>query len=271
VLLADQRNAFVHLIDQEALWATVALEESERPRKVRAGGSSQHRYEKRADEEVSHFVRRLGDETQRVLVEEEIAMLVLAAEDEMVGTIEHAFEGKLRAQLLGGVHLGIHATEQELVDATRPLIEHAVREREAHAVATLQDRLNMGGAAVNGPDEVLASLQGGEVGTLVINDDFHGRGWADYTLPVYGVGEAPKEHPAGGDVAHIVPIALEEELVRLAIQTDADVITVRTTVPPQGYVGKEDVPKADEPIPRPAPAKALDELGGVGALLRFVS
>ena len=56
--------------------------------------------------------------------------------------------------------------------------------------------------------------------TLVMNDDFAMDGWADYTLPLYGVGEVPAGHPVEANVANIVPTALADVLVRLALRAD---------------------------------------------------
>jgi hypothetical protein len=101
-----------------------------------------------------------------------------------------------------------------------------------------------------------------------MNDDFSQPGWADYTLPLYGVGEVPQEHPAGGNPANLVATALEDEFVRLAIQSDAEVELVWSAVP----ITREElvhVPDADDPKPRAEAAQELDRLGGVAAVLRF--
>jgi hypothetical protein len=99
-----------------------------------------------------------------------------------------------------------------------------------------------------------------------VNDDFAQTGWADFTLPLFGVGDVPREHPAGGDVANIVPVELADEVIDLALQTDAAVELVRTTMPIAAAGG---VPPAGAAAPRYEAALALDALGGIGAILRF--
>lgn len=76
------------------------------------------------------------------------------------------------------------------------------------------------------------------------------------------------EHPATGDVANIVPIALADELIRLALQTGATVDIVRSTVPVETAADGA-IPEAGTPPPRTGAATLLDDLGGVGATLRF--
>ncbi|HET7093436.1 MAG TPA: hypothetical protein VFI22_08160, partial [Thermomicrobiales bacterium] len=62
--------------------------------------------------------------------------------------------------------------------------------------------------------------------------------------------------------------ALEDELIRLALQTDATIELVQSAAP----VGADElahVPEASAPLPRSEAAKELDALGGVGAVFRY--
>jgi hypothetical protein len=78
----------------------------------------------------------------------------------------------------------------------------------------------------------------------------------------------PSEHPVGGDPVDLTPVALEEEMIRLALQTGATVQIVHTAVPVR-TAEDEEIPQAGSAQPRTEAAFALDHLGGVGALLRF--
>src|SRR4029078_8644640 len=95
----------------------------------------------------------------------------------------------------------------------------------------------------------------------------------------------PVEHPAGGDVANIVPVDLDEEFVRLAFAggdavvqlvrhssaqphgRDADVQIVKTSSG-DAAAALDAIPAAGD-VARSEPAAALDQMGGVGALLRY--
>jgi hypothetical protein len=112
-------------------------------------------------------------------------------------------------------------------------------------------------------------LQGGRVAKLVMVDDFAGEGWADYGRDLYGIGPIPESHPVGGDVSEIVPVALEEELIRLALRTGAEIEIIHTSVPIEAAENNGGIPPAGTPLPRPEAATILDQFGGVGALLRF--
>ena len=69
-------------------------------------------------------------------------------------------------------------------------------------------------------------------------------------------------------MANIVPVALADVCARLAIQTGADIELVATAVP-VGEEEQEHIPDADDPTPRSEAARSLDEMGGIGAVLRF--
>jgi hypothetical protein len=87
-------------------------------------------------------------------------------------------------------------------------------------------------------------------------------------MPLYGVGEVPSAHPAGGDATSIVPVALEDELIRLAIQVGAEIEVIQSTV---AFNDEEQqrIPDGDGALPRAQAALELDALGGVGGVLRY--
>ena len=268
VLLADQHDAILSVIAQATREQSVSVESTDYPRKQQQGGWSQRRFQARAGERVAAFARGIADETQRALDEAGVDMLILAGDEIITSALDAAFHQSVKDRIVGTLRLDIGASEQDLIGATLPLVEQAEREREGVAVAALRDGLGAGGPAVSGAEATLAALQSGQVATLLMTDDFDGDGWADYALPVYGVGDVPAQHPLGGDGTNIVAVALEEELIRLAVQIGADVQIVATAGPVDA-ADLERIPKAGDAPPRAAPAAALDELGGVGALLRF--
>ncbi|HEY7031861.1 MAG TPA: hypothetical protein VH482_11055 [Thermomicrobiales bacterium] len=103
------------------------------------------------------------------------------------------------------------------------------------------------GVLVIAGDEVTALKHVG-VETLVMPDDFSASGGADCWADVPGVGPIPDQHPTGGNRGQIVPIRVEDEMIRRAVLTGAKIEIVRTDVAaPQVEDG---VPKGGEPLPR---------------------
>src|SRR5215212_1155774 len=272
ILVADQRDAFLWLMEGQTWEHGVQLEASGYPRKQQQGGWSQQRYQNRADERVEAFARTIAEETRRAFEEvnapAKYQYLIIAANEQMFTLLNAELHETLKERILGQITLPIEANISEVTAAAQPLVEEAERKREMEAVQAVRDGVGVGGRGVAGAVDTITALETGQVMTLVINDGFSVPGWADYTLPLFGVGSPPREHPAGGDVANLVPTTVEDAVVRLALQIGADVQLVRSAVP-VGVEEQEQIPDADDPTPRSEAARALDELGGIGAILRY--
>jgi len=272
ILAADQRDAFLWLMEGQTWDRGVQLEATGYPRKQQQGGWSQQRYQNRADERVEAFARTIAEETRRAFEEVNAPVpyeyLIIAANEQMFTILNAELHETIKERVLGQITLPIDANITEVTAAAQPLVDEAERQQELEAVRAVRDGVGAGGKGVVGAVDTITALETGQVMTLVMNDDFSQPGWADYTLPLYGVGSPPGEHPAGGDVANLVSTTVEDEVVRLALQIGAEVQLVRSAVP-VGTAEQEQIPDADDPTPRSEAARALDELGGIGAILRY--
>lgn len=270
VLVADQREAFLWLFERQMWERNVALEADDYPRHQKQGGWSQRRYQARADERVEHFASAVAEELRRALedYQEAIKYVIIAADEPMYSAVHAALHETVATRVIGRLHLPVDAAVEQVLAEAEPLVERAERQEELQAVQAVRGEAAEGDRGVAGPEATLMALQAAQVMTLVMNDDFRGQGWADYSLPLFGTGDLPAEHPAGGDVRKLVRTALEDECVRLAILQDAEVELVHTKVPVQPEE-LTDIPDAGQPKPRQEAARLLDEVGGIGALLRF--
>ena len=270
VLVANQREADLWVLARQTWQRGVQLEADDYPRKQQQGGWSQRRYQMRADERVEAFAKTIAEETRQAMGEggDAVDYLIIAADEPMSSALAAELHPTVKERIIGHIHLPNVTNIDEIVAETAPLVAAEERRRELAAVQAVRDGAGAGTDGVAGVEETLAALQAGQVMTLVINDDFAQPGWADYTLPLYGVGEPPRQHPAGGDAGNLVPADLADVVVRLALQTDATVELVQSWVPITA-AELECVPDASDPMPRAEAARALDELGGIGAILRF--
>ncbi len=268
LLAVDQRDAHLSIVTQQQTAVGIEVSGSGYPRHQQQGGWSQRRYQARADERIDAFVKGVAEETRRTITADRVKMVVLAGEEQNTRAMTEAFHQTVRDQVVGTVRVDPHADVSDLLEKALPVVERAERQREMTAVEAVREGAGPGGKATTGAVETLTALQTGQVMALIMNDDFSAPGWADFDLTLYGVGPVPAEHPAGGDAAALVPVALEEELVRLAIQLGAEIEIVKTAVP-VAVDDLADIPEADAAMPRSAAATALDDLGGVGATLRF--
>lgn len=270
VLLADSEQARLTIVSHNVASASVEVEGSDYPRHQQQGGWSQRRYQARANEKLDAFARDVAEETHKELDRHGIGMLVLAGAEEMRVALERELPDTVKERIVGTVNLDIRASETDIVDAAATEIERAERENERQAVQSVSDGVGSGTDGAGGPSDVLTALQSGQVMTLVMNDDFEGKGWADFAMPAFGAGDLPTSHPLGGDVKDLVEIDLREELVRLAVQSGAEVEIVHTGVSDDADENRSSPNGDGGSIPRSDAATALDEFGGVGAILRYV-
>lgn len=267
VLVADQRQASLLIVNQTVVTGELELESTEYPRHQMQGGWSQRRYQMRADERMQSFARTIVDQTQRVIERAGIDLLILAGDEVILPLLDAEWHPKTKEKIVGRINMDVRASEAEVIAAALPVAEQAAREREQAAVDRLVE--NMGGPmAVGGVEQTLLALEEGRVMTLVMAEDFHADGWVDYSFPIAGVGRPGGQHPAGGDPGAMVEVGLEEEMIRLAMGQDADVEIVHGAVPIEALPA-DYVPQAGERRPRTPAAERLDEIGGVGAILRY--
>jgi hypothetical protein len=269
ILVSDQERAELSFVTQGVRDRGVTLEGTLYPRKQAQGGPNQRRYQARADERVFHFARAVAGEVQAALREVEAEDLVLVGSRVFIDELLKQFPDDIAALVAGMVPMDLkpEPTGQALIDATAEIALKAERERETTAVDSVREVLGQG-RAVAGAVDVLNALQAHQVMTLVVNEDFQGSGWADLTLPLYGLGPIPAGHPTGGDIANLVEVNLAEEFVRLALQSGGEIEMVHTSVP---FDVDSPLHRSPSGIPRSAPAIALDEVGGVAAVLRYAS
>ena len=268
VVNANQQEANVWIIERLGWSENVQVESDSYPRHQRSGGLNAQRYQNRADERVEAFARTVAEQVNRLFMESATPpdYLILSDEEPMSTAIVEHLHKEVSPRVLGKAVLGKDPLPTEIAAIVAPMIEAAERQEEIDAVQKVADNVGAQTLGIAGAVDTLRALANGQVQTLVMNDDFSATGWADYSLPVFGLGEIPAEHPAGGDVANMRVTKLEDEAVRLALLNGGTVELIQTTEP---LNPDSDVPRAGGEIPRSAAATALDGLGGIGAVLRY--
>lgn len=265
VLQADQETATLSFITHGARDRSVKLESDAFPRRQSSGGLNQSRYKRRAEERIEAFARDTVEQVRLALDESGVDVLILAAAEVMQTALRDALPDNLDAEV-ASVRLQGNANSDEKIAATLPIAEAAERAREQAAVDRLKNAIGEGELGAAGAHDAIRKLQNGQVDTLILCDTFEGAGWADYELHLFGVGDVPAEHPAGGDAANLVAVDLREELVRLALATGAEVEIIHSATPVEDDA---EVPAAGQDRPTTQAAAELVEMGGVGVVLRY--
>ncbi|TVR70376.1 MAG: hypothetical protein EA415_13020 [Sphaerobacteraceae bacterium] len=267
VLLADQQNAYLSLISQAHRVEELAMASSDYPRKQHSGGWSQRRFQQRADERIMALGRQISSEVQQYIEDRGIEMLILAGDEVITSTFDRTMPEALKERVIDRIRLDIQATTSEVIEATLPIAERAEADRELESARMVVEAIKRGGAGAGGSDDVFAALAEGKVNTLVMNEDFHEDGWADFVNHRYGAGEHGDVFDGHVGEFSAAPIIAEDEMVRLAIQNGAEIDIIHTGVKIEREPNDQ-LPDAGQ-IPRAEAAQLLDKYGGVAALLHY--
>lgn len=267
VLVFSQDQADFYVISADVLTESLSVTGSKYPRRQSAGALNQRRYQARADERVDAFIRTVAEETRKVLDSTGIRRFIIGADDANAAIFQQMAHDTVKEKLIGSFKIDLSAANfDKILELAQPIATDYERTREAEAVDAVADAVGSANRGAAGSVDILKALEQGQVYRLVMSGDYTEMGWADYTMPIYGIGDIPAEHPAGGELHNIVPVPLEEEMIRQAILTGAQIEIVDPSVP----VDTEgELPKADTPTPNAPADTKLDQLGGVGALLRW--
>ncbi|MFN8662231.1 MAG: hypothetical protein U0075_10090 [Thermomicrobiales bacterium] len=268
VVNANQQEANVWVIERLGWSENVQVQSDSYPRHQSTGGLNAQRYQNRANERVEAFARTVAEQVNRLFMESSTPpdYLILSDDEPMSTAISEHLHKDVTPKVLGKIQLGKDPLPTEIAAIVAPMIEAAERQEETDAAQKVADNVGSQNLGIAGAVDTLRALANGQVQMLVMNNDFSAPGWADYTLPLFGLGDIPAEHPAGGDIANLRVTKLEDEAVRLVLLNGGTVELIQTTEP---LTAESGVPRAGGEMPRSGAATALDGLGGIGAVLRY--
>lgn len=206
------------------------------------GGWSQPRYQRHIEDHVQRHLKHVSDALLRLQQGRGFDHLVLAGPEEVVASLERELHDYVRRTILGRASLAMTASVEEVVDQAMELERDVEERREKEAVERLAAEVARGsGRAATGMARTLAALESGRVETLVVNGSFRAEGVRCTSCGHMDVGG--ERCAVCGSAVDRIP-DLVEEAVESALRQRCRVETI-------------------------AGGAALEDLGGVGALLRF--
>ena len=267
ILVLDQVSAELSIVSADVMTDSLSVTSSTYPRHQSSGGLNQSRYQNRANDRVDAFIKTVAEEVQKVLDQTGVRRMVIGSDEVNGALFQEAVHDTVKEKIIGHFRVDISAANfDKILELAAPIATEYERTREAQAVDAVSDAVGSGNRGAAGAIDVLKALEQGQVFRLVMSGDYAEMGWADYTMPIYGIGDVPTEHPAGGDLHNIVPVPLEQEMIRQALITGAQIEIVDPSVE---FDTEGEIPRAGGEMPNSEADSKLDALGGVGALLRW--
>jgi peptide subunit release factor 1 (eRF1) len=206
---------------------------SDKTRRTSKGGWSQARYQRRADNVHTHHMKEVVDALDKIVREENINQIVISADEQALAKLKEQLPAHLADKIVDTV------PQRDAFDAIR--VKDA--ETDVEKVQELMDEWQSSGLGVVGPEATLSAFELGQVEELIIT------GSVNTLKPVQKLPDGATfemqvetSDPTGRiDEARL---KLSAELIKRAQQTAARIRFI------------ED-------------ATLLEDVGGVGALLRF--
>jgi peptide chain release factor subunit 1 len=200
------------------------------------GGWSQMRYQRSVDKEVSDHLQNAADLAFALYKKRGVDRVLVGAPEELITEFKSKLHPYLLERVVGKISVDIEnaSLDEVCAAAETEIVAHTMRcEREA--LDRLQAGVGSGGRGAAGIAEVLDALNQARVETLLIAENFQMPGRVDFQAGML----LPEGRDEGEPVDNIVEPAIEK-----AIEQSANAMVVRHHTD-------------------------LDELGGIGAVLRF--
>jgi peptide chain release factor subunit 1 len=235
-LVADTHLARIFVF---GLGAELAEHEVENPktRRTMVGGWSQMRYQRHVDHRHMKHAKEAAAALGRIVREESIEHVVLAGDEVILPLIREELPSEVAAKVIDRLSLGMHASDDEILEATLGSFRRHDLATDVDAVMRLVDEYRADGLAVVGLTDTLAALESGQVDELLLVAAPIGLDRAEERDLETTAGTLPPEALARRE-------ALAGDLVARARRTGASVRFI------------EDI-------------NLLWDLGGVGAFLRY--
>jgi len=208
------------------------------------GGWSQARYQRHIENMHLQHVKEVVEALDALVRDEGIQHVIAAGPDEALALLRDQTPPHLAEKLSVTTRLELDASDAEVLQATLESFQQRAAETDAERVRELLDSWHSGGLGVVGPEATLRALEMSQVDELIITGSMEAlkpvQRLPDDAAP--GRIEADTSAPQG--TADEMTLKLSRELIARAQQTGARIRFIEDSA-------------------------LLEEVGGVGALLRF--
>ncbi len=210
--------------------------------KHKKGGFSQMRFQRLRRGAIEKFYKLVAEKVEDILESEAIKKIILAGPGQAKIQFQDHLSPKLRSKVVEIMDVDLDINLSKLVDQSAERVAEEETRTSHEAVKLLRKQILKNGLGVYGLNETLEAVQGGRAELLLVDKDYLVAGWICENCQLVRAGTQPDQCPiCEGPTSQVDVI---EELIEFAER-------IGTALE---FVGDNEL---------------LEELGGVGALLRF--
>lgn len=214
------------------------------PGKVRIAGwygLEERRIERNIEDKVHRHFKEVADATLELFKKKRFDWLIVGGKRESVSTFEKHLHTYLRDRIIDRVDLDPNASLHEALLKTQEVAQRVEREEEARLIHHLLEEVNSKGLGVIGLEDTLKAIWQGQVNVLLLKDDLSVPG---FVCPKCGYMSTEKSECPNDKIAMTATPDILEEAVESAIIQNCQIEHI-------------------------AESQELDNMGGIGAILRF--
>lgn len=235
VLVTDANSARIfvfglgEVIDSERV-------QSKKVQRVKVGGWSQARYQRRVENAHLHHAQEVIDALDGIVRADQVSHIILAGDPVAIPILREALPKHLADKVVDTIRLDVKAPEKEIFEATLKRLREEDAKTEYEKVERLFGAYREGGLAAVGREETLQALANGQVDELLISAAMEQEHPAEETVDAIIAPEIPD---AAGSTETDEPrsVLLPDLLVTKAKQTGARVTFVENAVLLAGIEG----------------------------------
>jgi peptide chain release factor subunit 1 len=210
-------------------------------KKHKKGGMSQARFQRLRVGAIDHFLREVAQEMVKLFSKDKVVKIVIAGTGHAKIMLKDFLPKELKNEILDLIDVDFDEADGYLISMAEEVVLKDEKETVSKNVIRLKEEILKHGLAVYGLKETIDEVKNGQIELLLVSKGYKQRGWICEKCQLVDSGIKDKCPNCSGKVS---PVDVIEEVIEFAERTGTKIEFVD-----------------DNPI--------LQELGGVGGLLRF--
>jgi len=241
VVLADSQESRMFVISLNEAEKAGETQADEKIRRFEAGGWGQMLFQRRTENIIKAHTKDIADKLGRLIKRYDVQHVIIAGNDSIKGIVMNSLPDQIKDKLVDYINLDITANLPSIMEVIEPMMREVEHEQEAEAVAELEAEVGGQNLGVVGIGETSMALTKGQVRTLIMHQNFQGRGGE---CPNCGTLRPGLRPTCPYDGTEMQPVDLREAFTARALQQGSEIQIVEESA-------------------------YLDQHEGVGAVLRY--
>ncbi|MBU4190471.1 MAG: hypothetical protein KJ886_05725 [Candidatus Thermoplasmatota archaeon] len=205
------------------------------------GGMSQARFQRLRKGAINHFLKDVSEDIEKLFSKDDVAKIVVAGPGNAKKMLKNFLPDSIKSKIVDVIDVDFDEAESRVVSKAEEIVLKDEKEASDKNVSRLREEILRNGLAVYGLKETRDAVRNAQIELLLLSKGYKIRGWICEKCQAVDSG-VEKKCPYCGSKTSEVDVV--EELIEFAERADTKIEFVEDNL-------------------------VLNELGGVGGLLRF--